>query len=129
MSDTTISSREFNQAPNEAKRATTRGPVFIACRGRPAWVLMSIKDYRQLSQQRRAIPDSLAMPGMADIAFEAPKVAIQARGLDDDDQRGREEIHIKLIDEASAGLQDVGAGRVRSASARLAAVKRSRAFK
>lgn len=129
MSDTTISSREFNQAPNEAKRATTRGPVFITYRGRPAWVLMSIKDYRQLSQQRRDIADSLAMPDMADIAFEAPKVAIEARGLDDAGQVGCEQIHLKLIDEASAGLEDVGAGRVRPASATLAAAKRSRAFK
>ena len=129
MRDVTISSREFNQAPNEAKRATTRGPVFITYRGRPAWVLMSIKDYRQLSQQRRDIADSLAIPDLADIAFEAPKVAIEARGLDDDDQRGREEIHLKLIEEAIAGLQDIGAGRVRPASATLAAVKRSRAFK
>ena len=129
MRDITISSREFNQAPNEAKHAATRGPVFITYRGRPAWVLMSIKDYRQLSQQRRDIADSLAMPDMADIAFEAPKVAIEARGLEDDGQVGREQIHLKLIDEASTGLEDVGVGRVRPASATLAAAKRSRAFK
>ena len=103
--------------------------MFITYRGRPAWVLMSIKDYRQLSQQRRAIPDSLAMPGMADIAFEAPKVAIEAQRLDDHGQVGRKQIHLKLIDEASAGLEDVGVGRVRPASATLAAAKRSRAFK
>ena len=129
MRNITISSREFNQAPNEAKRAAARGPVFITYRGRPAWVLMSIKDYRQLSQQRRDIADSLAMPDMADIAFEAPKVVIEAQRLDDDGQVGREQIHLKLINEASAGLEDVGAGRVRLASTTLAGLKRNRAFK
>jgi prevent-host-death family protein len=129
MRDITISSREFNQAPNEAKRAATRGPVFITYRGRPAWVLMSFKDFQRLCQQRREIADVLAMPDMADIAFEAPKVAIEAQRLDDHGQVGRKQIHLKLIDEASAGLEDVGVGRVRPASATLAAVKRSRAFK
>jgi len=129
MSDITISSREFNRAPNEAKRAAKGGPVFIAYRGRPAWVLMSIKDYRQISQQRLDVADSLAMPDMADIAFEAPKVAIEAQGLDDDGQAGREQIHLKLIDEASAGLADVGAVRVGPASTTLIALKRRRTFK
>jgi prevent-host-death family protein len=129
MSDTTISSREFNQAPNEAKRAATGGPVFITYRGRPAWVLMTFKEYERINKERRNIADVLAMPDMADIAFEAPKVAIEAQRLDDDGQVGRKQIHLKLIDEASAGLEDVGVGRVRPASATLAAVKRSRAFK
>ena len=129
MRDITISSREFNQAPNAAKRAAKRGPVFITYRGRPAWVLMSFKEYERINKERRNLADVLAVPEMADIAFEAPKVAIEAQRLNDDGQVGREQIHLKLIDEASAGLEDVGAGRVRPASATFAEVKRSRAFK
>ncbi len=129
MRDITISSREFNQAPNAAKRAAKRGPVFITYRGRPAWVLLTFREYERINKERRNIADVLAMPDMADIVFEAPKVAIEAQRLDDDGQVGREQINLKLIDEASAGLEDVEAGRVRPARATLAEVKRSRAFK
>ena len=49
MTITTISSREFNQHISEAKKAANKGPVFITDRGRPAHVLLSIKEYQQLS--------------------------------------------------------------------------------
>jgi len=79
---TTISSREFNQAGSEAKRAANKGPVFITDRCRPAHVLMSFADYQQLTKQRRNIADALAMPEVADIAFEPPKVNIDVRPAD-----------------------------------------------
>ena len=82
MTITTISSREFNQAGSEAKRAANKGPVFITDRGRPAHVLMSFADYQRLTKQRRNIADALAMPEMADIAFEPPKVNIGVRPAD-----------------------------------------------
>lgn len=82
MSITTLSSREFNQAASEAKRAAANGPVFITDRGRPAHVLMSFEHYQQLTKQRRNIADSLAMPGMADIAFDPPHVMIDVRPAD-----------------------------------------------
>ena len=43
MSMTTFSSREFNQRASEAKKAASKGPVFITDRGRPAHFLMSIE--------------------------------------------------------------------------------------
>ena len=79
MTITTISSREFNQAASEAKRAATNGPVFITDRGRPAHVLMSFEDYQRLTKQRRNIADALAMPGIADIESEPPRVIIETR--------------------------------------------------
>ena len=82
MTITTLSSREFNQAASEAKRAANNGPVFITDRGRPAHVLMSFKDYQRLTKQRRNIADALAMPGIADIEFEPPRVAIETRPAD-----------------------------------------------
>jgi PHD/YefM family antitoxin component YafN of YafNO toxin-antitoxin module len=53
--------------------------VFITDRGRPAHVLLSIEDYQRITKQRRNIADALAMPGIADIAFEPPRVSIEAR--------------------------------------------------
>lgn len=82
MTITTISSREFNQGASEAKRAANDGPVFITDRGRPAHVLMSFEHYQRLTQQRRNIADALAMPGSADIDFEAPRVTIDIRPAD-----------------------------------------------
>ena len=82
MSITTFSSREFNQQASEAKRAANSGPVFITDRGRPAHVLLSFEDYQRLTKQRRNIADALAMPGIADIEFEPPRVTIEPRPAD-----------------------------------------------
>jgi prevent-host-death family protein len=82
MTITTISSREFNQGASEAKRATTNGPVFITDRGKPAHVLMSFADYQRLTKQRRNIADALAMPGVADIEFEPPRVNMEVQRAD-----------------------------------------------
>ena len=82
MTITTLTSREFNQGASEAKRAANKGPVFITDRGRPAHVLMSFEDYQRLTKQRRNIADALAMPGIADIEFEPPRVTIKPRPVD-----------------------------------------------
>ena len=65
-----------------AKKATQNGPVFITDRGRPAHVLLSFEDYQRLTRQRRNIADALAMPGVADIEFEPPRVTLGARPAD-----------------------------------------------
>ena len=82
MAITTLSSREFNQGTSQAKRAANKGPVFITDRGKPAHVLLSFDDYQRLTQQRRNIADALAMPGLADIEFEPPRVTIESRPAD-----------------------------------------------
>ena len=82
MTITTLSSREFNQRASEAKRAANNGPVFITDRGRPAHVLMRFEDYQRLTRQQRNIADALAMPGVADIEFEPPRVTIEPRSVD-----------------------------------------------
>jgi prevent-host-death family protein len=73
MTITTISSREFNQDVSKIKRASLGGPVFITDRGRPAHVLLTIKDYQQLTKTKESIVDLLAMPDSTDIDFEPPK--------------------------------------------------------
>lgn len=82
MTITTLTSREFNQGASEAKRAANSGPVFITDRGRPAHVLMSFEDYQRLTKQRRNIADALAMPGVADLEFEPPRVTIDIHPAD-----------------------------------------------
>lgn len=84
---TNISSREFKQGPSKAKRAAAHGPVFITDQGRPTHVLMNFEDYRRLKAlkgQRRNIADALAMPGVADIEFEPPRLAIEPRPAESD---------------------------------------------
>jgi hypothetical protein len=52
---------------------------------------------------------------------------IDAQRLDYYHQLEREHIHLRLIDEASLGLEDVAAGRVTDARTALSEIKRSRA--
>jgi prevent-host-death family protein len=82
MAITTLSSREFNQDTSRAKKAASKGPVFITDRGKPAHVLLSIEEYQRLSGQRRNIVDALSMPGLADIDFEAPRLRDLAQPAD-----------------------------------------------
>jgi prevent-host-death family protein len=79
---TTLSSREFNQDTSRAKKAASKGPVFITDRGKPAHVLLSIEDYQRITGGHRKIADALAMPGVADIEFDPPRVNIGIRPAD-----------------------------------------------
>jgi prevent-host-death family protein len=74
MSITTLSSREFQQNASQAQKAAQKGPVFITSRGKPVHVLLSIEEYRRLSGKQEKIGDLLAMPGIADIELEIPKL-------------------------------------------------------
>ena len=74
MAITTLSSREFNQDTSKAKKAARKGPVFITDRGRPAHVLLSIREYRKITKKRESILDMLAMPGAGDFDFEPPRL-------------------------------------------------------
>lgn len=75
MSITTISSREFNQDTGRAKKAAKNGPVFITDRGKPAHVLLSIEEYRKLSDKGPSLAEILAQPGPhADFEFDPPRL-------------------------------------------------------
>ena len=82
MTFTTLSSREFNQDTSRAKKAAVRGPVFITDRGKPAHVLLSIEEYQRLAGTHRRIADALALPGIAEIEFDPPRVNIEGRPAD-----------------------------------------------
>ena len=74
MSITTVTSREFNQDVSRAKRAAFNGPVFITDRGHPAHVLLSIEEYQDITDQKESIVELLAMPDVAEIEFEPPRL-------------------------------------------------------
>ncbi len=74
MTITTLSSREFNQDASGAKKAAKRGPVFITDRGRPAHVLLTIEEYQSVTRSQANIIDLLAMPGVAEIDFNPPRL-------------------------------------------------------
>jgi prevent-host-death family protein len=78
----TFSSREFNQDTSGAKKAASKGPVFITDRGRPAHVLLTIEDYRRITGEHRTIADVLAMPGSENIEFDPPRSAIKIKPAD-----------------------------------------------
>lgn len=82
MPITTVSSREFNQDASGAKRAASNGPVIITDRGRPAHVLLTIEAYQKLTQKTASIAELLAMPGVADVAFDPPRLGHMARPAD-----------------------------------------------
>jgi prevent-host-death family protein len=82
MSITTLSSREFQQNASQAQKAAKNGPVFITSRGRPVHVLMSIEEYRRITGKRQNIADLLAMPGIADIELEIPRIDELPRAAD-----------------------------------------------
>jgi len=71
---TTISSREFNQDTGRAKKAAKKGPVIITDRGKPAHVLLSIKEYEKITHKRENIADLLALPQADLFEFDPPRV-------------------------------------------------------
>lgn len=77
----TYAGRRF-QDVTRAKKAARNGPVFITDRGKPAHVLLSFEHYQRLTRQRRNIADALAMPGIAGIGFEPPRITVEAQPAD-----------------------------------------------
>ena len=69
----TVTSREFNQDVTRAKRAAENGPVLITDRGRPAHVLLSIREFRRLSGTRRDLLKAISMPGLSRIDLKIPR--------------------------------------------------------
>ncbi|MGH3098113.1 MAG: type II toxin-antitoxin system prevent-host-death family antitoxin [Streptosporangiales bacterium] len=72
-----MSARDFNRDVSAAKRAAAAGPVVITDRGEPAYVLLSIDDYRHLHDDDRSIVDRLSMD--EDIDFEPEPLHIGLR--------------------------------------------------
>lgn len=76
-----VTSRELNHDLGAAKRAAAREPVVITDRGEPAFVLMSIAEYRRITGQRgslvhqlRATDDLVFTPARAEIEIKVPEL-------------------------------------------------------
>lgn len=78
---TTMSAREFNQDVSAAKREAARGPVVITDRGDPAFVLLSIEEYRRLGQSGADLVERLSMDDDIDVDFEALDVDLKVPDL------------------------------------------------
>ena len=82
MSITTITSRDFNQDTGSAKKAALAGPVIITDRGRPAHVLLTIEEYRKLTEPDQSIVDLLRQREAGDFDFMPERLNIQSREVD-----------------------------------------------
>ncbi|MBJ7309725.1 type II toxin-antitoxin system Phd/YefM family antitoxin [Rugamonas sp. CCM 8940] len=82
MSITTISSSEFQQNASETMKAANLGPVFIAEKGWPTHVLLSIEEYQRLTIGDQKMSDLLSMPGTEDIEFVIVPSREPAQGAD-----------------------------------------------
>jgi prevent-host-death family protein len=77
----TISAREFNRDVSAAKREADRGPVVITDRGEPAFVLLSIEEYRRLGHNGTDLLTRLSMADDIDIDFEPVEVGLRVPDL------------------------------------------------
>ena len=77
MTTTTLSSREFNQDTSRAKKAAAKGPVIITDRGKPAHVLLTFDQYRELAGKKKTIVELLWRPDMPDIEFDPPRLGTE----------------------------------------------------
>lgn len=84
MLSTTLSARVFNQDSGRAKKAALDGPVFITDRGTPSHVLLSIEQYRALTEPKQNLLDLLSMPGDEYIEFDIPKLDWEIRPVEFD---------------------------------------------
>lgn len=75
---TSVSAREFNQDVSYAKRKVSEEPVVITDRGEPAFVLLSIDDYRKISGSNEGWASRLQME--EDIDLEDERMDFEPRG-------------------------------------------------
>ena len=77
-----MSAREFNQDVSKAKKAASEGPVFVTDRGRPSHVLLTIDEYRRITDTQASVVELLAMPAAADGELDVPRLGPGAKPID-----------------------------------------------
>lgn len=78
---TIMSAREFNRDVSAAKRAAGDAPVVITDRDEPAFVLLSIEEYRRIGERGIDLVERLSMGDDLDIEFEPVRIELQAPEL------------------------------------------------
>lgn len=81
MSIHTVPSRDFARDLGTAKRLAADGPVFITDRNRPAFVLLKIDHYYELSGRKQMSLLELmdSMPGTAAVELDVPHADVTLR--------------------------------------------------
>ena len=74
---TTMSAREFNRDVSAAKRAAKNGPVVITDRGQPAYVLLTIEEYRGFAEDGPDLVERLSMDDDIDVDFEPRQMELK----------------------------------------------------
>lgn len=77
----TISAREFNRDVSAAKRQAINGPVVITDRGVPAFVLLSIEEYRALGEGGLDLVERLSCDDDIDVDTEPVDLTVEAADL------------------------------------------------
>lgn len=77
----TMTARDFNRDVSAAKREASREPVVITDRGEPAFVLLSIHQYRQLHGSGESLLERLSMDDDLDIEFEPVSIDVKVPEL------------------------------------------------
>ena len=77
----TMSAREFNRDVSAAKREAAQRPVVITDRGEPAFVLLSIEEYRLLGEDGADLVERLSMEDDIDIDFEPLELELKVPEL------------------------------------------------
>lgn len=78
---TILTAREFNRDVSAAKRAANRGPVVITDRGEPAYVLLSIDEYRRFGERGGSLVERLSMDDDLEIDFESASIGLKVPEL------------------------------------------------
>lgn len=78
---TTISAAQFNRDVSAAKREAGHGPVVITDRGEPAFVLLSIEEYRRLGEDGADLVERLSMVDDVDFDVEPIRVGLRVPDL------------------------------------------------
>ena len=73
--------REFHRDVSAAKSEAAQGPVVITDRGEPAFVLLSIEEYRLLGEDGADLVERLSMEDDIDIDFEPLELELKVPEL------------------------------------------------
>ncbi|MGO1410899.1 MAG: type II toxin-antitoxin system prevent-host-death family antitoxin [Microbacterium sp.] len=76
-----MTAREFNRDVSAAKREAGLGPVVITDRGEPAFVLLSIQEYRRLGEDGASLVERLSMDEDIDIDFGPAQIDLKVPEL------------------------------------------------
>ena len=70
MTESILTSREFDREPDRIRRAAAEGPVIITERGKPIMAVLPYGAYERMKAAPGTILDALDMEGVGDIEID-----------------------------------------------------------